>query len=253
MKTRLILSLFLSLFFISAFAESPNTIFQEANTAYQKNNFQKANELYKKLILDYKISSFEVYYNLANSFYRLSDYPAAILFYQKALKIEPSNDDAHYNLMLVQAKIEDRVEPIPQLFYKRWFNAVRSVASTDTWALLFVATLLGSVLLFGIFLLSKVLKRRRISFYAFCVCFVLSLVFIFLTWSSYQQNEQKKHAVIFAGSISVKSAPVESSLGLYILHAGTTVEIIDELGEWVKIRLEDGKEGWVILGDLEII
>ena len=112
---------------------------------------------------------------------------------------------------------------------------------------------MASVFFFGVFLLSKKLNRRRIGFYAFCVFLLLTLAFIVLSWSSYQHNEQKKHAVIFAGSISVKSAPVQSSLGLYILHAGTTVEIIDELGEWVKIRLEDGKEGWVILGDLEII
>ncbi|MFN5319214.1 MAG: tetratricopeptide repeat protein [Bacteroidia bacterium] len=253
MKTRLILSFFLSVLFGSAFAKNPNTIFQEANTAYQQNNFQKANELYKNLVLEHKITSFEVYYNLANSFYRLADYPSAILFYQKALKIEPSNDDARYNLKLVQAKIEDRIERIPQLFYKRWFNSLRALCSTDTWALLFISAFMASVFFFGVFLLSKKLNRRRIGFYAFCVFLLLTLAFIVLSWSSYQHNEQKKHAVIFAGSISVKSAPVQSSLGLYILHAGTTVEIIDELGEWVKIRLEDGKEGWVILGDLEII
>jgi SH3-like domain-containing protein len=42
-------------------------------------------------------------------------------------------------------------------------------------------------------------------------------------------------------------------MGLFIIHAGTTVEITDELGEWVKVKLEDGKEGWMIFGDLERI
>jgi tetratricopeptide (TPR) repeat protein len=253
MKLRLILSFTLSVLFIAALAGSPDKIFLEANAAYQQNNFQKANELYKKLVLEHKINSFEVYYNLANSFYRLADYPSAIFFYQKSLKIEPSNDDARYNLKLVQAKIEDRIEPIPQLFYKRWFKSIRELASTDTWAIFFVAGFILSVALFGIYLLSKTIHIRRMGFYAFCLLLVLSITFLGLSWSSFQQNEQKKHAVIFAGSISVKSAPVHSSQGLFILHAGTTLEIIDELGEWVKIRLEDGKEGWVILGDLEII
>lgn len=253
MKSRYLLILCVSLLFTAAFAESPNKVFQEANTAYQQNDFQKANELYKKLVLDYKIISVEVFYNLANSFYRLSDYPSAILFYQKALKLDPSNDDVRYNLKLVQSKIEDRVEPIPQLFYKRWFTSLRAYFNTDTWAYLFILSFLVATALFGVYILAKHLKNRKLGFYGFCIFSILTFAFLVFSWSSYQQNEKKKHAVIFAGSISVKSAPVQSSLGLYILHAGTTVEIIDELGEWVKIRLEDGKEGWVILGDLEII
>ena len=53
---------------------------------------------------------------------------------------------------------------------------------------------------------------------------------------------------------SVKSAPSgESSSDLFILHEGTVVRVLDEVGEWNNIELADGRQGWILSDDIEVI
>lgn len=245
--------IFFSLASISLMALSPESMFKDANQAYQKGDFQKAANLYEQVLRDSKVSSPELYFNLGNTYYRLSDYPSAVLNYERALKSNPSDEEVLTNLQITRNKLEDKIEPMPELFYKRWFKSFRKIFSTDTWAWFFIITFLGSAACWILFINGKSSGQKRIGFYSGIATFVLAVFLLSTAYSSWKDNYVSQRAVVFAGSISVKSAPVASGNGLFIIHAGATVSIIDELGEWARIRLEDGKEGWVILGDLEVI
>lgn len=237
----------------SGFGLSPSSLFKDANQAYQRGDFQQAANLYEQIIRDHQSQSSDLFFNLGNTYYRLSDYPSAILNYERALKSDPSDEEILTNLRLARTHIEDKIEPMPQLFYIRWFKVIRNWMSTDAWAWGFIVMLVLCGLSWALFMTGKSVSLRKAGFYSGLATFFLS-VFLFTTaYSSWKVNYKTQRAVVFAGSISVKSAPVMSGNGLFILHAGTTVEITDELGEWVRIRLEDGKDGWVILGDLELI
>ncbi len=234
-------------------ALSPEAKYNDAHAAFKQNDFQKAANLYRQLVDEDHVVSAELYYNLANTYYRLNDFPSSILFYRKALKLEADFEDAAYNLRLAERNLEDKIEPVPQLFYIRWYRSLRSVFSTDTWAWIFCISLFASALCVIFFIKARQSEWRKALFLG-ALTFIVGALFTFgLAWSSYQQNDSKQRAVVFAGSVSVKSSPVQSAMGLFIIHAGTTVEITDELGEWVKVKLEDGKEGWMIFGDLERI
>lgn len=234
-------------------ALSPEAKYNDAHTAFKKNDFQKAANLYRQMVDEDHIVSSELYYNLANAYYRLNDFPSAILFYRKALKLDSDFVDAAYNLRLAERNLEDKIEPVPQLFYIRWFRSLRGVFETDTWAWMFCLTFFAAALSIIFFIRARQSDWRKALFLG-ALTFIVAAIFTFgLAWSSYQNNDTKQHAVVFAGSVSVKSSPVQSAMGLFIIHAGTTVEITDELGEWVKVKLEDGKEGWMIFGDLERI
>jgi tetratricopeptide (TPR) repeat protein len=245
--------IFFSLASISLMALSPESMFKDANQAYQKGDFQKAANLYEQVLRDNKVSSPELYFNLGNTYYRLSDYPSAVLNYERALKSDPSDEEVLTNLQITRNKLEDKIEPMPELFYNRWFKSFRKLFSTDTWAWIFIIIFLGSAGCCIVFINGKSSSQKRIGFYGGIATFVLAIFLFSTTYSSWKENYVSQRAVVFAGSISVKSAPVASGNGLFIIHAGATVNIIDELGEWARIRLEDGKEGWVILGDLEVI
>ena len=56
-----------------------------------------------------------------------------------------------------------------------------------------------------------------------------------------------------AGSVTVKSTPNESGTDLFVLHEGTKVEILEELGDWCKIEIADGRQGWMKGKDIESI
>lgn len=234
-------------------ALSPNSLFKDANQAYQKGDFQKSITLYEQVIRDHGVASTELHYNLGNAYYRLGDYPSAVLNYERALKEDPSDREVLSNLQITRNKLEDKIEPMPELFYIRWFKSTRDVFSTDVWAWLFIFMFVGSSSLWIMFIHSNKSGNKKVGFYGGLLSIVLSILLFVTAFSSWKASYKTQRAVVFAGSISVKSAPVISGNGLFIIHAGTTVTITDELGEWVRVRLVDGKEGWVILGDLEVI
>ena len=58
---------------------------------------------------------------------------------------------------------------------------------------------------------------------------------------------------MFAESIEIKTAPKMNSDAAFILHEGTKVQVIDTDGDWLRISLEDGKDGWIPKSDLRIL
>ena len=114
-------------------ALSPEAKYNDAHTAFKTNDFQKAANLYRQMVDEDSIVSADVYYNLANAYYRLNDFPSAILFYHKTLKLDADYVDAAYNLRLSERNLEDKIEPVPQLFYIRWYRSLCASLSTDSW------------------------------------------------------------------------------------------------------------------------
>ena len=51
--------------------------------------------------------------------------------------------------------------------------------------------------------------------------------------------------VIVEQSITVKSSPDQNSTDAFVIHEGLKVNLEDKLDQWTKIRLADGKVGWI--------
>ena len=68
-----------------------------------------------------------------------------------------------------------------------------------------------------------------------------------------QYEHSDRIAIIFAQSLSVKSSPDSKSTDLFVLHEGVKVELLDSVENWRKIRLPDGKVGWIPGGSIQII
>ena len=224
----------------------------KANKAYSAGSFAVASELYNKVAAaGYEAP--ELYYNLGNTYFKMNDYAHAILWYERAKRLDPGNEDIDFNLNVANTKISDKIEPLPELFYKRWFNGLLQLFPVDTWAaigvILFIAGLLGGVL----YLASHVLILRKLGFWsAFALLFlsVLSLVF---AWSSNSFTKTAMEGIIFAPTITVKSSPDEKSTDLFVVHEGTKVRLIDNINGWYEIRIANGSVGWLPLTSLERI
>lgn len=243
---------FLLLASSSGFAQSESKL-KDANTAYKEGRYADAILLYEQIINEDKKSSDEAYYNLGNAYFKLTDYPNAILNYERALRFAPSDEDILFNLELANEKIEDKIEAIPQLFYKRWFLSIRNQSGQDFWAILFLIFLSFSVLFLGGFFLSNKTGIKKTGFYGSILSLIIAFVFLAFAFSMHRWQNKAKEAIVFAGSVSVKSSPVESGTGLFVIHAGTKVQITDELGEWKRVKLADGNEGWMLGSDIEEI
>ena len=221
---------------ISSFAS--DQLFEKANKAYNNSDYTSAITLYDS-ILTIGLESSELYYNLGNCHYKAQDWANAIWHYEKSLKLE-KNDKTIQNLELANLKIIDRIEEIPQLFYKKWWSSFISIFNTFSWQLI-------SILIIWLALTIKILSQftnyKKEHFLS--ILYSLALISVFATYSSYQRNITKKEAIIFTSSVVVNSAPTTNSTNLFSLHSGSKIEILDTIGEWINIKIANGSSGWI--------
>jgi tetratricopeptide (TPR) repeat protein len=246
----LFLIMFLSALTSSASAEQ--LTIAKANKAYAEGSYSAAAELYQK-VADDGYASPGLFYNLGNAFFKMNDYARAILWYERAKRLDPGNEDIDYNLNVANTRIYDKIEPLPELFYKRWFTGLVRLFPVDTWARmcvwLFIAGLAGLVL----YMISRVLILRKTGFWSAICLFFLSLVVFLFAWSGYRHAASASAAIIFTPTITVKSSPDERSTDLFVLHEGTKVWLLDNIGSWYEIRIANGSVGWLPRASLEKI
>ncbi len=236
----------------SAAKQQSNVTKAEGDSAYVRNDFASAIQIYENLLK--KGEAAEVYYNLGNSYYKAGEIAKAILNYERALLLQPGNADIRANLEIARSKTIDKVVPVPEIFFVSWIKSLINSMSIDTWAklgIVFFILLLGALYLF---FFSKQIVWKKTGFIA---GFVL-LAFVILTnlFASQQKNDliDRNHAIVLSPSVTVRSTPSDSGTSLFILHEGHKVQIKDNsMREWKEIRLEDGKVGWVPASAIEVI
>jgi tetratricopeptide (TPR) repeat protein len=251
MKTFIFLFTFL-LFSTAVFSAGEEITLAKANKAYSVGSYSVAADQYRKIVAA-GYASPDLYYNLGNACFKMNDYPGAILWYERARRLDPGNEDISFNLNVANTKISDKIEPLPELFYKRWYIALVQMLAVDTWALLSVCTFIASLLGLVVYLVSRVLILRKIGFWSgLCMLLFFLLTFVF-AWSGYSYAQSAAEAIVFAPTITVKSSPDEKSTDLFVLHEGTKVRLLDQISGWYEIRIANGSVGWLPVSSLEKI
>lgn len=201
------------------------------------------------------VESAQLSYNIGNACYRLQDYARAILNYERALKADPSYDDARHNLEVAEGMVQDKIEDIPEVILVRMWRAVGRLMGTDAWAVAFLLLLAGAILCGLVFMLSGRRGVRKAGFFSAVALLVLALLSLNFARASKSSHDRADSAVVMRPVVSVKSSPSSdsSSKDLFVLHEGTKVRILDEVGTWKNIELSDGRQGWMQSSDIEII
>lgn len=227
--------------------------FTKANNLYNDSKYEKSIEIYFE-ILDSGVHSSELYYNLGNSFYKLNDIPNSILFYEKSLKLNPTDKDIINNLKMVNNAIIDDITKIPEPFFDNQLNKISNNLSYSNWGLISLIISFLFLLLFIFYFFSKEPIVKRTSFTLLLVLLFLIGITTKISLHAYEKNHLEKYAIIFSSKIEIKSEPNQRSENLLILHMGTKVKIIDSFNdEWVKIKLVNGQEGWINNNEIKII
>lgn len=198
--------------------------------------------------------SAKLYYNLGNAWFKQGNYPKAILNYERALRLDPSYSDARYNLEFTGNFVQDKIEPVPEFILKSVARKVCYVMSSNVWAVIFLVLLAAALMMGLLFLLGSSVGKRRAGFYCGIVLLLLSAGA--LSFSAWQKSDSVKTdtAIVMSPVSSVKSSPSSgSSKDLFVIHEGTKVTILDEVGTWKNISLADGRQGWIPAADLEVI
>jgi len=219
-------------------------ILQTANEQYNEARYDSALVLYNQLIEARKTSA-DLLYNTANAYFKLRDIPSAILYYEKALKIAPNDEDILHNLGIANSQIIDKIEPVPQLFFKNWWHTFYTMFPADLWAVISLISFAFLLIFVLVFLLSHNKLWRKIGFFSGLILLLITLGTFGMASQKYYYTKQINEAIIFTPTITVKSSPSASSVDLFVLHEGTKVSLMDELDGWQKIRIANGSVGWL--------
>lgn len=243
---------FLLGFSLFNFAQTPDDIFKLANEFYQKGAYENALNAYHQ-IENQQIESADLYYNLGNTYYKLNQVAPAIYYFEKALKLEPTNADFKNNLTIAKRMTIDKIDIIPKTFLQKLDENYIRKFSFETWALVAIMSSILFVLLFlsYYFAYHSGLKRLYFILSIFSVIAILLSYTFAYTGFDYEKNHQP--AIIFSQTVSIKNAPTINSTDVFELHEGTKVVILEQVDNWLKIKLADGKIGWIAKTDLKAL
>tara|TARA_Y100001935_G_scaffold112002_1_gene92864 strand:+ start:1382 stop:2110 length:729 start_codon:yes stop_codon:yes gene_type:complete len=233
-------------FLISFNCLASDSIFNSANNDYSNQNYKQAIEKYE-LIVTNNLESSELYYNLANSYFKTNKTHLAIYYYEKALKIDPNFLDAIENLEICNSQITDKIEKIPELFFISIFNDFQKILSLKNWIVLTVVLIWLAILIF----VFNLFREKKNNFPLLLT--IISFCFFLLCVSINNKDKTNKFAIIFSPKVEVMSAPSKQSTELFNLHIGTKVKISDSINNWINIVLENGKKGWILKENIKEI
>ncbi|MCX7737261.1 MAG: tetratricopeptide repeat protein [Candidatus Kapabacteria bacterium] len=252
MKKLSVISFVLIFLFNITNAKDYNQIFNKANELYAKGNYSEAIENYKSIIKD-GYESAEIYFNIANSYYKLKKIPESILYYERARKIAPEDEDINFNLKIANLRIVDKFEVVPKFFITEWIESIRDMYSSEGWAKILIALIWITFLSLIGFMISWNILIKRLLFFIALGSLILSLTSGFFAIQKQKNEKYQQSAIIFSPRVDVRSSPDDKSTVLFILHEGTKVELLDSVGEWTKIRIPRGDVGWIDKNAIEII
>jgi len=228
-------------------------LFAKGNSLYNDGDYQEAILSYGE-ILKNGVHSSELYFNLANAYYKTNRVAPSIYYYEKALQLAPNDKEIKQNLSFAKQMILDDIESVPEIGLSKIFKAVVNLFTFDFWAKLAVFMVLLFVVLSLGYYFSYSTTKKRLSFLGGVLALALVFVTLFFAFQKYEYEQNNNPAIVFAEESDVKTEPNLRSEITFTLHEGTKVQALERYDEnWTKIKLSDGKTGWISSEDIKLL
>ena len=229
-----------------------DSLFQLGNEYYQEEKYELATETYLE-ILNSGYTSPEVLFNLGNSYFKSNKPGKARLYYEKAILLAPQDPAIKANLDFTEKFLPDKFEEVPVFFLRKWIINIRNSLVPESWSILSLSIFFVSFVLLVVFLFAKNISLKRNTFFTGIGLFFISIICLIFAYSSSKFSHNSGSAILTVPSAVVKSAPRDSGKDLFIIHEGTKVWLENETGEWLEIKVSDGRIGWLHESALEKI
>jgi hypothetical protein len=207
--------------------------------AYKKGDFSAAIEQFSAIVQEGVVNG-PLFYNLGDAYLKNNDLGSAILWYERAQRLIPSDPDLQFNLKyarsLTKDASEENISPLVRIFF---FWRYQLTAQ----AIKFIA--ISSNLLFWLFLGAWRLTRRRGFARSAMVAAAPALIFVLTAAFNYYEGRQVLQAIVLPAQVAIRAGLDDSATQLFQLHAGTKVTVVKELKSYYQIRYSSDKIGWV--------
>jgi tetratricopeptide (TPR) repeat protein len=232
-------------------AQTSEELFATGNTFYKEGKIELALESYLKIEAQGNISS-ELFFNLGNCYYKLNKVAATIYNYERALQLDPLNQDAANNLVFAKRLTIDRIEELPKSVFEKLNKEYLQKISYNQWAIISCVLSLLTAIFFLSFYFSYSSSKKRFFFTSSILCIILFFISLSITYHQYNYSKEAVFAIIFAEKTTVKNEPTSNSEEIFTLHEGTKVKVLDTVDDWKKIKLVDGKIGWLLATEIKL-
>ncbi len=232
--------------------DDAKALFAQGNDQYAKAKYADAVKTYQS-ILGEGYQSVVVYFNLGNAYYKLGDIPSALLYYEKAHRLNPADDDINFNIQLANLKTTDKVEAIPEFFLAKWWDAfVLGISAGALGWLSVILFIIGSGLLI-LYIFAPSVGAKRTAFFSALTALSLGLIAILVGAVQVHYFASHQQAIVFSPTVNVKSEPGTAGKTLFVIHDGTKVDVLENSNNWLRVKLLNGNEGWIMVGDAKEI
>ncbi len=233
-------------------ADEPVQTFEQANQLYLQAKYPEAIAEYEKIV-ESGWESGELYFNLGNAYYKSGIIQKAILNYERAAQLLPRDEDVQFNLQLANLQVVDKIEAVPRLFIYRWIDSMLGLFSLSTMGWIAYSFFVLTLAAFAVFLFARTYTQKRISMFA-GLLFSAALILTMIGFGVQSYTEANtEFAIVMSDVANIKAAPDSKGNDLFVLHKGLRVQVLDSVNRWRKIRLADGKIGWIPEEDCESI
>ncbi len=217
----------------------------------QDGNFAEAIDSYEAILASGQESA-ELYYNLGYSYFKFGSLGKAILNFERAKRLAPSDPDIAANLEIAYA-LTDKMEIVQPPVTDRIWDSIKDMFSSDGWAWVFVLGFILTLTGVGMFLFLDSVALRKAGFFSAIVLLVVSVTSLCISLSKRSDIINGDEAIIMSSSADLNTSPDKNATRMTVLHEGTYVKIIDTLGDWIEVRLRDGNIGWMKQNEVEVI
>lgn len=235
---------------------------ERADSAYSAENYKLAVQLYKQAISEDGVSS-TLYYNLGNAEYRCGNLSGAIINYNRALKLNPSNEDAKANLEFVNDRIIDK-QIDEQSLTQKIDHKVVTFTHADNWAVLTLICFIAMLCTIAAYLFITNVGMRKFSFFAAIFFLVMTVLSGIISYKAAKRLGTHNEAIITAGSVQLSTSPREpqsKSEEAVLLHEGTKIKILDSVRvatdtvspKWYEVEFRQGQRAWINAKNIEAI
>lgn len=248
---------------VCVFSSQAQSLVEKAEKAYSEDKFNEALSLYEEAAQTEGVST-DLYYNIGNCYYRLGNNGKAILYYERALNLDPANSNARDNLEFVKNRITDDINVDETNIIGEFINSVMNSMSSNGWAILSIVLFILLITAVALYIFSNTVIIRKIGFFGGIILLILTIFTNCLAFKSYKKIAEHRYAVITIPSVTLSTSPrtpKDKTEEAFILNQGTKIYILDSVvtksansnDVWYDIKADDTHRAWINKSAIDII
>ncbi|MBF0254312.1 MAG: tetratricopeptide repeat protein [Candidatus Omnitrophica bacterium] len=234
----------------TGWANGSQEAFDQANALYAQGRYEEAVKIYETLIKDGS-SDGAVYYNLGNAYFKLNHKGKALLYYERAARLLPNDEDISHNLSHVTSLVEQEAAPDGGGWWVRWARDIRNVLRAEGWFWVLLGAYLAGIAVLALGML-RVFSGDGARWSAVSLAVLGLVAALFFGWHKSDES-QGRPAIVIADPAVVRYSPSYDGALAFEAAEGLKVKAIREEGGWLQVRTGPGQGGWTEPGAVEVV